>query len=743
LNIQNIFNMKRFLIIFILIPLFESVFATDYHISASGNDAANGLSESSPWRTIAKVNLEFGRFNPGDRILFKRGDTFYGTLKVSKSGLPGHPILISAYGSGANPVITGFTVISLWKPESNGIYSSTVNCQSSPNIVVINGVNTPMGRYPNTGYLTYEAHSGTSSITDKQLSAAPNWTGAEIVIRKNAWILDRNLITNHNSNILFYKALGAINTPTDGFGYFFQNDIKTLDKAGEWYCSGSKIYMFFGEAEPANYVVKVSTLDQLVNIVGQNCVIVEQLELEGANKCGLNVMNYSNHISVQNCSLSFSGNWALNVQAYSTYFSMDNCTINYTNDTGIMIRDGSNNANITNSLIQNTATIAGTFSTWGARAISINSDNSLVQYNRIINTGYNGIQWYGSNASVKNNLIDTFCTMMDDGAGIYTTGLENGRVISGNIILNGKGNPEGTNNPDYYPAEGIYLDEPCANVLVDSNTVAFCAHDGIKLHEAHDNIITNNTCFGNKNQIEFNASGAQPSHPIRNNTIKYNIFFAKTAEQFTLSYLTGTEGIHPGICDHNYYSRPVKDDKSFNIFQDGLDPWPGAPHSLSQWRSISKQDSNSNKAAVTLTFPNNKTDPETIKFIYNATKKKADYNARGVFSDVTGEKYYRFSLPPFTSVVLINNTPIPQYFTGQIYSVVMFPNIPGNLLNIVIPSILGEVHVLIFDKTGKIVHKEIIKSGSSAIDISHLVTGEYLFFFDSPLYISPCRFERN
>src|SRR5665811_2167712 len=69
--------------------------ATDYYISSLGNDTNNGLSSSTPWQTIAKVNSAFPIINPGDRILFNRGNIFYGSLKISKSGLAGSPITIS------------------------------------------------------------------------------------------------------------------------------------------------------------------------------------------------------------------------------------------------------------------------------------------------------------------------------------------------------------------------------------------------------------------------------------------------------------------------------------------------------------------------------------------------------------------------------------------------------------------------------------------------------------------------
>ncbi len=145
-------------------------YATDYYVSASGNDSANGLSASAPWQSISKVNSAFASLNPGDRILFKRGDRFYGFIQPSRSGSSGNPITIGAYGSGSSPVISGFTAISDWHSYGSGIYYKAVTCESSPNMVTVNDVNTPIGRWPNTGYLSVDSHSSNTSISDSELS---------------------------------------------------------------------------------------------------------------------------------------------------------------------------------------------------------------------------------------------------------------------------------------------------------------------------------------------------------------------------------------------------------------------------------------------------------------------------------------------------------------------------------------------------------------------------------------------
>ena len=89
--------------------------ATNYYVSASGNDNNSGTSTSSPWKTLTKVNSAFSSFKAGDNIYLNRGDVFYGSIIVTKSGSAGAPITISAYGSGNKPVITGFTTVSSWQ----------------------------------------------------------------------------------------------------------------------------------------------------------------------------------------------------------------------------------------------------------------------------------------------------------------------------------------------------------------------------------------------------------------------------------------------------------------------------------------------------------------------------------------------------------------------------------------------------------------------------------------------------
>jgi len=77
-----------------------------YYVDATGgSDSNDGLSEANAWKTISKVNSS--SFNPGDSILFKRGEVWREQLTIPSSGSSGNPITFGAYGSGDNPLILG------------------------------------------------------------------------------------------------------------------------------------------------------------------------------------------------------------------------------------------------------------------------------------------------------------------------------------------------------------------------------------------------------------------------------------------------------------------------------------------------------------------------------------------------------------------------------------------------------------------------------------------------------------
>lgn len=76
-----------------------------YYLSSSeGRDHNNGTS-GKPWKSLAKISAVLLR--PGDAVYFKKGDRFDGHFVINGSGSEEQPIVISSYGDGPKPVLTG------------------------------------------------------------------------------------------------------------------------------------------------------------------------------------------------------------------------------------------------------------------------------------------------------------------------------------------------------------------------------------------------------------------------------------------------------------------------------------------------------------------------------------------------------------------------------------------------------------------------------------------------------------
>ena len=76
-----------------------------YVDSTNGSDDNNGLSEGAAWQSIGKVNQS--TFLPGDRILFKSGQEFFGKLIPPSSGDSSNLIIFGKYGGDERPTING------------------------------------------------------------------------------------------------------------------------------------------------------------------------------------------------------------------------------------------------------------------------------------------------------------------------------------------------------------------------------------------------------------------------------------------------------------------------------------------------------------------------------------------------------------------------------------------------------------------------------------------------------------
>lgn len=631
--------MKTYVLL-LLLMCSTSAIATNYYFSNTGSDSNNGLSTLSPKQTLTAANAL--TLASGDSILFKRGDTFTGFITVQRSG-----ISYGAYGTGANPIITGFETITGWVSQGNGIYRAITNADDSCNVVSINGVNMAMGRYPNTTYLTYESYSGDTLIIDDQMTNTPNWTGAELVIKRNNWTLQRGRISDHTNSTFKYSVSGsAVYEASSGNQYFIQHDIKTLDVFGEWYCDGTYLYMYFGAANPSSYTVKASVVDRVFSILTKNSTAINDLTIEGGNLSGI-YFDLCTGVSVENCTVQLNGFSGINGDRSNTS-SIDSCNI--TNNSGYGIKISCTSHTLSNSIIDNNGMSAG-MGNWdgsGHTGVEIRSTGGIVEYNTVSNSGYNGINFYNSNFIVRYNKIDGCNSLLADGGAIYTyigntTTVTTGQKIYNNIVLNSQAN-------------GIYCDQAANGIEIYNNTVISCAKNGFHGNDIynlniHDNNLYQSVQTGLSFQTTNSASGYCHDNAISGNTIVNGT----TNNSFLMSYRNlGANNLKDSIGTSNLnvlVGSAANTTDFYNMYT-----VPGyilTKYSFTNWKTLTGKEANSSYKLV---------DSSDTYIAYNATNETASVQLPSPMKSLDGATYYSstITLQPYTSLILIKNIPNPS-----------------------------------------------------------------------------------
>jgi parallel beta-helix repeat protein len=625
--------------------------ATNYYVSNSGSDSNPGTSDSLSWRSLDKVNASVVK--PGDRILFKRGDRWTGTIKVNASGTSGSPITFGAYGTGENPIISGFTTLSGWTDEGGNIYSKTIAVENNfPNIVLVDGVNTAMGRYPNTGtWLTYESHSGHTLYTDNELTGTPNWTGAQVVIRKNRWILEKDNITNHTNSILTVTPESTSFEALNGYGYFIQNDLKTLDVADEWYYNGSRFYIY---SNPSAKTVKISTVNRLLVISGKDYITVENITFEGANSHA--IQNTSGHdILIQHCNFLNIGMTGIYTDANSVDATMiiDDNTFDTGNNNAIHLRNSSTYAWIKNNTISNIGLIKGSATNVASAVgnaydgINVYGANTRIEYNTISNVGHSGIAMRKNTGMiVRYNYISNFGLTRYDAGGIYTWNLP-GATINNNIVDGSNHVSEGIAGNTYLALSGIYIDEQTEICNLYNNTVTNVKDFGIKYLNSRTGRLRNNTSYNNGTQFEF-AYVYSYGFDVTGMDIKGNVFVSRSASQRVMIYKNDTSPLNQwGVADSNYYARPIDDNHTINT---STTTSLGTDRTVAGWQSLTGQDVNSWKSPQSITSEND------LRFEYNATNSPKTITLSQPMIDVKGTKYATsVTVQPYSSIVLMKD----------------------------------------------------------------------------------------
>jgi parallel beta-helix repeat protein len=656
-----------------------------YYFSAlTGDDSRTPVQAqdpATPWKTLAKLNSYSGSLVPGDQVLFKRGETYTGSILLTASGTATKPIVLGAWGTGtARPILNGMVAASSWTQVtgSPGVWESNTlaTAGTTINMVTLNGTPVAMGRYPNAGsagggYLRFESHTS-NTITDQQGALTPgDWVGGEVVIRSRRYALDRGAITavttGGTSSLVTYDNSGFAYAPnTDGYGYFLQGTLRSLDVLGEWYYlpSTHKIRMYFGSNDPTFYTVLVAATDVLLEPRVSN-LTVRDLIFQGANTYGVwnDWGGYANlrflhcdFINIGMDGILFGGKRGVTI---------DSCLFDYNNNTGVSLGYHDTTCIITNTTLQHIALFGGMLRNDEVQRQGYAIYHSgpvgspgLTAYNNVIRlTGYSGIFFDGDNNLLQGNVIDSTCMVLDDGGGIYTgsfSGATNtNNVIVDNLVFHSLGASDGAvplSGTRDTLAHGIYLDDNANHLTVQGNTSAFNGFSGIFLHNANNFTVTDNVLYGNgvaQLYMQDDALGGA----LTGGVIRRNDLFSTTGYQLPL-YLQSSANNFTSFAtlDSNHYATPfgVGTVAYTNCFS--CTPSEHV-YTLSGWRALGSQDLH------TTAMPKTIASLAEVRFEYNTTLTSRELRFCGLgYMKLSSQLLRnRYTLRAKGSVVLLTN----------------------------------------------------------------------------------------
>lgn len=612
-----------------------------YHVSNSGNDANSGTS-ALPFATI---NHALSVAVTGDSILLDKGSVFNEAITVSTN------LKFNAYGSGANPIISGYETITGFTNVGNAWSATATNAVDGLNLVILNGLIAHKGRYPNTGWLTFTSYSGDSSITG---TLTGDHAGFGIAVRTVPWIIDVTKIESQVSGTLKLNPKITYPPAYGGNGYFLQ-DVSLIDTTGEFaYNDTTKLLTVYSTSSPT---VKIVTIDTLVNIQSDD-VSFSNIQFEGANKAL--VYSGNSNLNFSNCKLVGSGKDGITGLITASTFSTD--TLQNILNNGISISDGytMNDSNsVTDCLFKNIGFIAGMGGNAHSQynALTLVGGSSLIKYNTFDSIGYIPVSFLGREANVLYNYIKNYSFVKSDGAAIYTaigadsailaTVSDSGSIIRGNITENGIGATAGTTNGvGMNAAAGVYLDENVSDVLVDSNSIYHPFQAGIFFHNVNNNTATNNNIYTGNYATGFVLAG--PSTLTHDNTFKFNKVFISDNQLGTRrDYFDNQENI-----DSNYFSRwPTEGNFMYN---------QGSLQSLTYWATATHFDQHSSPTPIDVTY-----DP--VLYYSNPTKADSVINIGFTYKDFYGNSANSFTIEPFQSIILFKalNQVVPPTPPGK------------------------------------------------------------------------------
>ena len=356
--------------------------------------------------------------------------------------------------------------------------------------------------------------------------------GLGITVRTNGWMMDELKVANQqNGNIVFDR---PSTYPIDrNWGFFLSGARWMLDSPGEWHYdpATSLLTVWMPDSLAPRARLGLSTGDVGLDLSNSAFVYVSNVDVRGFT-VGVR-MRSGNTLRFLNGTIANSGEFgvdAVDCQLCELRGNVINNSLRDAVSATTMTGETTDGLRVIANRITNSGASGQTSSALDLPLRSLGAvrggKNAVIQDNIITNTGYIGIR-ANPGSVVTGNRVENACLILDDCAGIYTLGADNASNITSNAVINVVGNTDGMPSFMTTLTSGLYFDDLSSGVVASNNTITG-ADNGLHLHNAFLNTITNNTFYGNRRYQVWAQEGSKRLHAngdLYGNLVSGNRFF--------------------------------------------------------------------------------------------------------------------------------------------------------------------------------------------------------------------------
>jgi len=283
-----------------------------YYVSNDGNDANDGKTPETAWKTVARINMSTGLM-PGDVIYFNRGDEWRGTTLKARQG-----VSYSAYGEGDKPILN-------MSPFDGAKHGTWTAVEGYPNIYVYSET-----IKNDVGSISFNNRTFIDTYAQKMCF---DYKDGKPYTRENTTTPVEDILASMKNDLDFWHDCGGPN-------------IEAPEGKGQ-------IYLRSDKGNPAERFTNIEFNPRIHGITVANNVTIDNITILHAGAHGVS-SGTVNNLKVQNCvfewigggmqsyskksdgSYSFTrfGN-AVEVYGGCDGYTVDNCYINQVYDAGV------------------------------------------------------------------------------------------------------------------------------------------------------------------------------------------------------------------------------------------------------------------------------------------------------------------------------------------------------------------------------------------------------------------------